>query len=57
MTLGSDKEGERALKALRASMPSKTQTRHNQRDIKKRNENRKASKRNAIKKEARQAAA
>ena len=37
----SDEEGERALKALRDSLPSKAQTRYNQRDIKKRNENRK----------------
>ena len=60
MTLGewwSDEEGEKALKALRASMPSKAQTRYNQRDIKKRNENRKTSKRNAINKEARRGVA
>jgi len=34
----SDKEGRRALEALKASMPSLRQTRYNQRDIKKRNE-------------------
>jgi hypothetical protein len=39
----SDEEGEKALKALIASMPSKAQTRYNQRDIKKRNENRKTN--------------
>jgi len=31
-----DEEGERALKALRESLPSLAQTRYNQRDIKKR---------------------
>ena len=41
----SDEEGEKALKALIASMPSKAQTRYNQRDIKKRNENRKTYRR------------
>ncbi len=33
-----DEEGEAALRRHRASMPSKAQTRYNQRDIKKRNE-------------------
>jgi len=37
LTLGvTDQEGEKALKLLRASMPSKAQTRYNERDIKKR---------------------
>ena len=36
-----DEEGEAAIAALKKSMPSKTQTRYNQRDIKKRRENRK----------------
>jgi hypothetical protein len=37
LTLGvTDQEGEEALKLLRASMPSKAQTRYNERDIKKR---------------------
>jgi len=34
-----DEEGEAAIAAVRESMPSKTQTRYNQRDIKKRREN------------------
>tara|TARA_Y100000310_G_scaffold318467_1_gene372568 strand:+ start:965 stop:1144 length:180 start_codon:yes stop_codon:yes gene_type:complete len=34
----SDKEGERAIQAVKDSMPSKAQTRYNQRDIKKRRE-------------------
>ena len=39
LTLGiTDEEGEAALKKLKKEMPTKAQTRYNQRDIKKRNE-------------------
>jgi len=36
-----DEEGERALERLKNNLPSETQTRYNQRDIKKRRENEK----------------
>ena len=41
-----DEEGERALQAVKDTMPSEAQTRYNQRDIKKRNEKLRATKKN-----------
>jgi len=37
-----DEEGEAAIAALKKSMPSKAETRYNQRDIKKRKKNKRA---------------